>query len=191
MNLTPIIGDRINLVPFEESHISDTYLSWLNDRSLMRYSRQKHLTHTSESSLAYLASYSGTPHQFWAIIKQDTQHHIGTMNAYFDIHHATADLGLLIGESKVHGQGFGLEAWKTGMQFLFDEHNVRKITGGTNSQNKGMVKIMEQAEMTLEGTKKDQEIIDNELTDIVLYAKFNLNCPPLEADLNTTPSQQS
>ena len=112
MNPTPITGDRISLVPFEESHISDTYLSWLNDSELMRFSRQKYLTHTRESSLTYLKSYSGTPNQFWAIIKQDTQQHIGTMNAYFDTHHATADLGLLIGDSNVQGQGF----WARGME---------------------------------------------------------------------------
>ena len=69
------------------------------------------------------------------------------------------------------------------MQFLFDEHNLRKITGGTNRQNKGMVKILEQSGMTLEGTRKDQEIIDGELTDIVLYAKFNLNWKQPETNL--------
>lgn len=94
------------------------------------------------------------------------------MTAYVAPPHGTADIGLLIGERDAWGKGYGYEAWQRLMDHLLNDHALRKITGGTVSGNVGMIKIMQRAGMHCEATRRQQEIIDGEIQDIVYFAKF-------------------
>ena len=37
--------ERLKLINFTDEMISNEYLSWLNDKSLMKFSEQRHKTH--------------------------------------------------------------------------------------------------------------------------------------------------
>jgi len=52
---------RLRMVPFSEAHLTTRYVGWLNDPEVVRYSEQRHQTHTIESCRSYLLSFSGTP----------------------------------------------------------------------------------------------------------------------------------
>ena len=128
--------NRLLITPFREEHITDRYLNWLNDPELMRYSEQRHKTHTFESCRAYLQSFKKTPNYFWAIEEViNGLGHIGNINAYVDRGNLLADIGILIGEKKVQNRGYGLEAWIGVCNFLFQKGTVRKITAGILSVN--------------------------------------------------------
>lgn len=163
---------RLVLAPFTAIDISPSYIGWLNDPEVVRYSNQRFRRHDLQSSEAYLRSFEGGPNQFWSIRMAVDGGMIGTMTAYIAPPHGTADIGLLIGKRGVWGQGYGLEAWQRLMDHLFDEHALRKVTAGAAAGNVGMVRIMERAGMQHEATRRQQEIIDGELQDIVYFAKF-------------------
>lgn len=168
-----ITGENLQLVPFSPDHISADYLSWLNDKQLMRFSRQKFFTHTQESSSAYLSSFENSPNLFWAVETKDTHQCIGTLTAYIDEHHHTADLGLMIGHPDARGKGYGLQAWTLAVKYLFNNRQIRKITGGTNSLNQAMINIMQNAGMVQEGCQKEQELIEDKPTDILYFGLIN------------------
>ena len=50
----------------------------------------------------------------------------------------TGDIRILIGESK---KGYGFDAWNSAIKVL-KKMNIRKITGGTISINKAMIKLL-------------------------------------------------
>ena len=60
---------RVTLKEFDESFITKEYVSWLNDPELMKYSEQRHLTHTIESCKAYFESFKGTDNLLYAILE--------------------------------------------------------------------------------------------------------------------------
>ena len=138
----------------------------------MRYRWQSEQLHSRLSALSYLASFHQTDNLFLAIDDIETDKSIGTMTVYIEKHHGTADIGILIGERNVWGKGFGFDAWSTIMDHLSKSREIRKITGGAVSLNAGMIKVMERAGMTLEATRKAQRVIDGQLVDEVLYARF-------------------
>ncbi len=163
---------RLILAPFTAADISPRYVGWLNDPEVVRYSNQRFRRHDVQSCEAYLRSFDGGLNQFWSIRLAADGNMIGTMTAYLAPQHGTADIGLLIGERSVWGQGYGYEAWQRLMDRLFGDQVIRKITAGTASGNVGMIRIMERAGMHHEATRRQQEIIDDELQDIVYFAKF-------------------
>lgn len=165
----PIETDRTTIMNFQKEDITKEYIGWLNNRDLMRYSNQRFITHTELSSLEYVNSFEGTNNVLAKIIEKDSSLLIGTLTCYFDNNHKVADIGLLIGKQS---RGFGSEVFNKITTVLKQTKNVRKITSGTIVRNHAMVRIIENAGLTLECIKPRQEIIDNQETDIHYYALY-------------------
>jgi RimJ/RimL family protein N-acetyltransferase len=79
----------------------------------------------------------------------------------------------MIGDRSCWGMGFGQSAWNCLGDFLLCGLEIRKLTGGTLRGNLAMVSIMEKFGMTLEGIRREQEVVEGSLQDLVYYAKFN------------------
>ena len=50
-------GHRVVLAPFQATDITETYLDWLNDPAVVRFSNQRFVRHDHTSSERYLASF--------------------------------------------------------------------------------------------------------------------------------------
>ncbi|MCF7970996.1 MAG: GNAT family N-acetyltransferase [Methylococcaceae bacterium] len=163
------MGQKVSLVTFTEYYISPEYIGWLNDKVVMRYSNQRFYEHTLESSRRYLASFEAADNLFLAIVFEGVL--VGTMTAYISKSHQVADLGILL-SPQVWGQGFGLDAWQTLMNYLLSL-GIRKITGGTLRCNTAMLSIMQRSGMIPDGVRRAQEMIEGQPMDILYFAKFN------------------
>lgn len=167
-----IHDERVTLRLFSESDISEQYLSWLNEPEVVKYSNQRFQTHTAESARDYLHSFDGTSNLFLAIINNANNEMVGTLTVYCSVPHKTADIGILIGDKRVWGQGLGLAAWRLAISYVLDTLGYRKVTAGTLKVNQGMVRIMEKSGMRLEAVRARQELVEGQEVDIVYYAKF-------------------
>ena len=161
---------ELTIQSFQERDISVDYLRWLNDKSAMRFSNQRFLTHTQSSCKRYLASFHNTSNHFLAIHDR-CQNLVGTMTMYFQDMHGTVDLGIMVGP-ECSGQGIGARAWLTAVSYLESDQNIRKITAGCASLNTPMIKLAEKSGMTLEGRRLQQEVYDEVAVDILLYGKM-------------------
>lgn len=165
---------RLQLVPFSEEYCTSRYVSWLEDPLVTRYSEQRHRTHTLESCRRYYHSFMGTPNYFWAIVRPDKEpHHIGNANAYIDPYNQIGDIGILIGERSIWGQGYGFEAWKTLCQYLLHGLKVRKVTAGTIAPNLPMLAIMKKAGMVKDGRRLRHYLWEGREVDTIHMALFN------------------
>ncbi len=142
-------GRLVMLRPFTLADINPCYIAWLNDREVMRFSRHRHRTHDYASCLDYLQSFTCSGNLFLAIERRDDSRFIGTTTAYIDQKLATADIGILIGETATWGSGLGRDAWVTLMTYLIRNCAVRTVTAGTLVGNLGMKQIMEKSGMHL------------------------------------------
>lgn len=165
--------ERLLITPFCERHLTTRYLSWLNDKELMRHSEQRHRHHTLDSCRMYWLSFERSPHYFWAIEEQPGGlGHIGNINAYVDERNKLADLGLLVGESRARRQGYGLEAWRAVIAFLFKEAGIRKISAGAMAANQSMLQLMRRSGMVADGIRKRHYLDQGTEQDIVHMAIF-------------------
>lgn len=163
---------RVSVRPFSAADISATYLAWLRDPAVVRFSSQRFRIHTLESCQAYLASFSESTNHFLAICDQNSGAMLGTMTVYRSVPHGTADIGIMVGERQVWGQGIGAEAFCLVLSALRTSGVIRKVTAGTLAANQSMVRIMEQAGMQHEATRQAQELLDGVPVDVVYYATF-------------------
>lgn len=171
--LSALEGQKVRLRPFSAADIGASYLAWLNDPEVVRYSNQRFRWHDKASSEQYLASFAGSDNLFVAIEDKASSQLLGTMTAYASRHHGTVDVGLMVGERSAWGRGFGQDAWNTLCNWLLGaEVGLRKLTAGAARPNVAMVRIMERSGMQLEAVRHAQEIIAGEPVDLVYYARF-------------------
>ena len=171
-NYISINGNITILESFQESDISDEYISWLNDKKIVRYSNQRFIHHNLKTSKNFLDSFKNSPNYFFKISDKKTLQPIGTTTLYVNPNHGTADIGILIGDIDYWNGGYGSDAWNSLIRWAFCNLSIRKITAGTLSSNIGMQKVMEKSGMTLEGRKIRQEIVEGIEEDILYYSKF-------------------
>jgi ribosomal-protein-alanine N-acetyltransferase len=159
---------RCVLEPFAEHHISERYVSWLNDPDVVRFSEQRRRGHTADSCRVYWKSYEGTPHYFMAIVARDAAlGHIGNINAYVDETNSIADIGILVGEKKIWGKGYGAEAWMAMCRFLLYDKGLSTVTAGTLAINTGMIGIMRHAGMAEESHRRRRVTFEDRDVDVV------------------------
>jgi ribosomal-protein-alanine N-acetyltransferase len=169
----PILGSKVSLRIFTEHDINDRYLSWLNDLEVVKYSNQRFITHTIESSMVYLKAFNNSSNIFLSISTIDKNIPIGTLTIYHSPQHQTADIGILVGEKSLWGNGYGQDAWDTIIKLLSRLPSIRKITAGAVSANIGMINLMIRSGMSFEAAKIEQELVNGVPVDLHYYAKFN------------------
>lgn len=173
MNELNIHSSRLRLVAFKEKHLSQNYVDWLNDRELMRFSEQRHLTHTLTTCQSYAALFEGSDNFFWAIEEKQKGIHIGNITAYIDQYNSLANVSLLIGNESFRGKGYGQEAWDTALDWLLNNLKIRKITAGTMEVNKPMLKIMRRSGMRPDGVFAKHYLYEGQPVNIKYMSKFS------------------
>jgi len=165
--------DRLLIEPFSEKYLTEKYVSWLSNPIVVKYSEQRHKKHTIKTCKAYMMSLKKSPHYFWAISTVNNElGHIGNITAYIDEVNKTADLGILIGETKAWGKGYAAEAWMAVCGYLFKKINIRKITAGTMSSNERMLNLMKRVGMSDDGRRIKQCIWKGKEVDVIHSAIF-------------------
>lgn len=164
---------RLTICPFEKKHLNQRYVDWLNDREVVRYSEQRHKRHSIESCTAYWEQLKTSSSLYWAIEAKDLgQKHIGNITAHIDCSNKVADVGILLGEKSIWGQGYGREAFGAVCNFLLAQAGIRKVTAGTMAANLGMRGIMRQLGMRDDGYRKNHFLLDGKQVDAVYGALY-------------------
>ena len=142
---------------------------WLNDIDVVKYSEQRHYEHTEDSQRAYISRIVSDKDTIMAIYNDDS--FIGSITAYTDKQNSVANVGIMIGDRRVWGRGFGTEAWDGLCTHLLN-NGIRKIEAGAMATNFGMINIFRKTEMHEEGKLSDHFLVGDELVDLVQWARF-------------------
>jgi RimJ/RimL family protein N-acetyltransferase len=149
-----LIGTQYTIIPFLEDHISERYISWLNDPEVNRFLEVRHAHQTYETVLPYVRSfYSNTEKYMWGLYPNGMNKPIGTATLYKINHHlGWGEIGLVIGEKDYWGKGVSSETIELMLQFAFETLGLRRITGGSYASNRGMNFTFKMLGFTREGT---------------------------------------
>ena len=162
----------MRLRAFTLEDIQANYMAWLNDPQVVQFSNQRFHKHSEASCRQYLDSFAHTENRFLAIEDKLSHELMGTLTMYINLHHQRADVGILIGNTNHWGKGYGYEAFALAVESLL-QAKLRKVTAGTMACNLGMIKLMEKCGMTLEATRKAQEMLDGQAVDLLYFSKFS------------------
>jgi RimJ/RimL family protein N-acetyltransferase len=173
------LGD-VRVTPFERRHLTERYVSWLNDPEVVRYSEQRHRRHSLESCTRYFQDMSASSDHFLAIEAHDRAlGHIGNARVSVDSANRVADISILIGEKRAWNLGFGSRVWDAILHELLLNQDIRKVTAGTMSVNTPMLRLMAKSGMRVEATRPRHFLWDGEEVDLIQAALFREDLAPV------------
>lgn len=158
---------------FPMDQILEKQVLWLNDPEVLRYSEQRHKKHSAATQLNYIFSKRPKSEVYLGIFLPSSKSElIGTISATIDANNSIADMGIMIGDKTQWNKGLASEAWKTLMDYLFDEKKIRKIEAGCMAKNTGMISVFKKCGMHKEGERKDHFMIDGGFSNMELWGAF-------------------
>lgn len=148
-------------------------LAWLRDPNVVRFSEQRHRDHTLSTQLRYISQFGGASH-LWGIHHIEAGELIGSLSASSDEPNNVADVGIMIGEARFWGKGFGAEAWRVACEWLLDKDcgKFRKLEAGCMRSNEAMLKIMQGSRFVEEGERKNHFLLDGNPVSAVLFGRM-------------------
>lgn len=148
----------------------EKHIEWLNDPEVVRYSEQRHKSHTLESQFSYLKSFR-EPNHFLGIRIIYIELLIGTMTVYVDEPNKIANVGIMIGDKAQWNKGYGYEAWSAVCNDLLT-NGIRKIEAGCREDNEAMKYIFIKYGMFYEGYISKHFLLESgETKGMMLYGK--------------------
>ena len=175
---TPILKtNRLNLRPpiFHDHMDVGHYLKWFSNGHVLQYSEHRHREHTDQSQRDYIRMFNngainGMDFHFWEILRTGVC--IGSITAHRNIPNKSANVGIMIGDVRVWGEGYGSEAFDTVCKYLFGEC-IRKVEAGCMASNGGMASVLKKCGFELEAVLPNYFLLEGKPEDMHYYGKYH------------------
>lgn len=168
-------SDYLILEPLEEKHLTIEYVSWLNDKDVVKFNSHGVFPNNFEKTKEYIKNIQFNDKNIvLAVIEKSTNKHIGNSAIQnIDFINSNADLSILIGDKSKWGKGYGYDVFRLLISHCFMQLNLHKVTSGTTDDNIAMQKVFEKLEMSKESVLKEQIKRNNSFYDIYTYGLLN------------------
>lgn len=142
-------------------HVTERYVSWMNDYEVVQYTESRFYSHTIESIAQYVKQTSLKDDVYFFAIHTPENGHIGNIKlGPVNRYHSYAEIGIIIGEKSCWGKGYGTEAVRALKDWAFVELKLHKVVAGAYASNTGSVKAFAKCGFELEGILKSHVLFE-------------------------------
>lgn len=104
---------------------------------------------------------------FWIVVNKEKIGQIASNE--FDLENKKVELDILIGQKKNMGKGYGSDALKTLMKYLFENFDINKIWTSARANNARALKTYEKVGFKKEGLLREDDYFENNFVDCVRF----------------------
>lgn len=172
MKAVALESERLFFEPLSLKHLSDAYVSWLNDKEVNAYLESRG-GYDLDQLEKYLKERQDKEILFWAIFSKQTKKHIGNIKIDPITDKGSGEYGILMGDKNEWGKGYAKEASKTIISYCFQTLNLSEITLGVISKNERAVHLYKDLGFSVTSVTKDFGMYQNEMCDSIRMVKKN------------------
>lgn len=157
-----INGKRIYLNSLDSAHVSKEYAQWMKDKDVLRFLDNPDGDYSLSSLCSFVQGLNDSLKDYlFGIFLQETGKHIGNIRIG-NIHpkHHRADVGIIIGDKSLWGQGYATEAISLCVDFAAKQLKLHKLYAGMIEGNEGSYKPFIKAGFKESGCLKDHFVVD-------------------------------
>lgn len=165
---------RVFLRELTKEDVTDNYLKGFQSDNVTAFLEVDGKTLTAEDVVDYMNAGRESGNYFMYAVCTNEGKHIGNLKVGpIDHKHKTSDLVTVIWDEDYWGKGLATESIKLGNKLAFENHNIRKLTGGMYSSNIGSVKAYTKAGWIVEATLQNHYLLNGKLEDRIIVSCFN------------------
>jgi RimJ/RimL family protein N-acetyltransferase len=160
----------VSLFVLMPEHVTEAYVSWLNTPDINQYLESRFVTHTVESTRAFVATTLASPNNvFFGIKCRLLDRHVGNIKlGPINQHHGTGDIGILIGDKAAWGKGVATSAISVISEIARNQLGLRKLTASCYASNGGSRRAFEKTGFVVEGIRPAQVLLNGIPDDVVV-----------------------
>lgn len=140
--------------------VTKKYVSWLNDYETMKFTEQKYLKHTLNSTINYVKKTKKSNNQilYGIYIKNKFNfNHVGNIKlGPINYNHKSSEISYFIGEKNFLKKGVGTEAIRKIIQIAKSKYKLSKLIAGTYSNNISSQRVLIKNNFIREANFKSQ-----------------------------------
>lgn len=162
-----IKGEKIFLASLDADHLSGAYQQWMKDQEILRYLADPDGDYSLANLQKFVKDLNNNPHDYlFGIFLKTDGRHIGNIKIG-GIHpkHKFANVGIIIGDKSMWGQGFATEAIKLCVGYAFGQLRLHKLFAGMVTGNKGSYRPFLKAGFHDVGCYRKHFLINGEFRD--------------------------
>jgi len=160
-----IYDKEICLQPLRREHINNRYLSWLNDSDVTRFLETKKST-KKELSDYYKNILKNTNAVIFAI--EIHKKHIGNAKLEINWKHGYANFGIMIGDKKQWGKGYGTRVARIIIDYVFNRLSFHAVTLGVYGNHDAAIMSYKRAGFRIKGRVQDMLNFEGRRVDKVI-----------------------
>ena len=173
--------ELISYASVNKNQIIDQYLGWMNNIEVVQYFGSLNLLFPKKKSFIEESFRRFTTDEtigFFIYDKTENQF-VGTCKlGNICLINRSAEIGVMIGETNVHGQGIGRKTTKILMDYAFQTLGLHRVWTTVYSNNRGAQKVMEKLGLSLEGRLRESVFKKGEYIDQLRYGILNKEYNP-------------
>lgn len=164
----------VQLFVLRPEHVTEAYVSWLNDPEVNRYLESRFATHSADSTREYVATTLASPdYLFLGIHSTELDRHVGNIKiGPINRQHGTGEVGIIIGDKAAWGRGIATAAIRAMSDIARRELGLRKVTAGCYASNAGSQRAFEKAGYVVEGVRPQQFLLEGKPEDLVIMGQI-------------------
>lgn len=151
-----LIGIKLYLRPLSLADLDGPYLNWLNDPQTVRFLDSGRFPTTRQALEESIRAFGQQRDMVMlAIVDRRTHQHIGNIKlGPINWIHRYASIGLLLGDSKKRGKGFGHEAVALVLDHAFKQLGLHKVTAGAYDDHDASLALFTRMGFVVEGRQR-------------------------------------
>ena len=168
-----ISTQSLSLIPVTINHVTERYVSWLNDPEVNVY-LESGGDYTLKKLEDFIKEIINGNKLFWAIHKKESGKHIGNIKIDpINDRHLFAEYGILMGDKSEWGKGYAKEATQAIINYCFEELKLRKICLGVVEDNTSAVELYKKLNFLIEGRYIKHGFYQGKWCNVIRMALFN------------------
>ncbi|MDD5356024.1 MAG: GNAT family protein [Candidatus Omnitrophica bacterium] len=168
-------GEKVYLSPLSTEDDLTTYASWLNDKDVTNYLACGMFPTTTEQLKDYIKSFQNnkTGMLLGIFLKKNSKHIGNTTLHQINWKDRNAQIGILIGDKKSWGKGYGTEVFRLIRDYAFKRLNLHRIYSALVVENKGSLNALKKVGYEVEGIARDHFFLNGRYVDCLYVAVVN------------------
>ena len=167
-NIKLVVDEQISLKVLRSKDVSETYVGWLNDYEVTKFTEQKYFGHTLKTTNTFVSQkYESESDLLFGIFFDET--HIGNIKlGPIKFEHMSAEVSYFIGEKEFWGKGIASKCVDSVVHFAVTELGLKKVNAGYYENNIGSAKVLQKCGFVVEGYRISDVIFENKRINSVL-----------------------
>jgi RimJ/RimL family protein N-acetyltransferase len=168
MKYARVIGDLVYLRAFEREDLTDEYLEWVNNTSVIAHIVTTGFPVNRDKLTEFYEANQADNCVLFAVCDKETGTHIGNARlSNIDWIHRSAVYGRLMGHPDFRGKGYGTDALIQLLRFGFHNLGINRIWSAAADANAASLRSNEKVGMTIEGTMRQAVYLKGRFRDAI------------------------